>query len=95
MRRLIDEARDNAKQLLLGKRKELDLLAQALVQYETLDKEEILKVIKGEKLSDRLMSSPDAEIKIPDSPLPHVPIAPPAPGNGGGPDPPGGSGVPA
>jgi ATP-dependent metalloprotease len=66
---LIDEAKASARDLLKSKRPELDLLANALVQYETLDKEEILKVIKGEKLPDRLMAMPDAPIKIPDNPL--------------------------
>ncbi|KAF1911145.1 P-loop containing nucleoside triphosphate hydrolase protein [Ampelomyces quisqualis] len=69
VRRLIDEAKASARDLLKSKRAELDLLANALVQYETLNKEEILKVIKGEKLPDRIMSMPDAPIKIPDNPL--------------------------
>jgi ATP-dependent metalloprotease len=69
VRRLIDEAKASARDLLRKRRPELDLLANALVQYETLDKEEILKVIKGEKLPDRLMAMPDAPIKIPDDPL--------------------------
>lgn len=93
VRRLIDEAKESAKQLLLSKRHELDLLAKALVQYETLDKDEILKVIKGEKLPDRLMASPDAQIKIPDNPTAHIPIIPRTPGSNGSSDPPGGSGV--
>lgn len=78
VRRLIDEAKESAKKILMSKRKELDLLAKALVQYETLDKEEILKVIKGEPLPDRLMTSPDAQIKIPE-PGPHIPIISPTP----------------
>lgn len=93
VRRLIDEAKESARQLLMSKRKELDLLAQALVQYETLDKEEILKVIKGEKLANRLQSMPDAELKLPAVPFPHVVVPPPpTPPTGNG-DPPGG--VPA
>ncbi|KAH8730962.1 cell division protease ftsH [Phaeosphaeriaceae sp. PMI808] len=70
VRRLIDEAKSSARELLKSKRLELDLLANALVQYETLDKQEIMKVVKGEKLPDRLMSMPNAPIKIPDNPLP-------------------------
>jgi ATP-dependent metalloprotease len=81
VRRLIDEAKASARDLLKSKRPELDLLANALVQYETLDKEEILKVIKGEKLPDRIMSMPDAPIKIPDSPL--TAILPPSQGGSG------------
>jgi len=89
VRRLIDEARMNAKKLLLKHRKELDLLAEALVQYETLDREEILKVIKGEKLPNRLMAT-DSPIKLPELPIPPS-IQPPNPQNPGDPS----GGVPA
>ncbi|KAF2276723.1 ATP-dependent metallopeptidase Hfl [Westerdykella ornata] len=99
VRRLIDEARNHAKELLLSKREELDRLAKALVQYETLDREEILKVIKGESLPDRMVAAPDVQIKIPEpSPpsTPRIPIIPPGVGgNGEDPDPPSASGVPA
>jgi ATP-dependent metalloprotease len=82
VRRLIDEAKLSARELLQSKRPELDLLANALVQYETLDKEEILKVIKGEKLPNRIEAMPDAPIKIPDSPLSD--LLPPDQGGTGG-----------
>ncbi|ORX95108.1 intermembrane space AAA protease-like protein IAP-1 [Clohesyomyces aquaticus] len=68
VRRLLDESSAITRKTLLEHRKELDILAQALVQYETLDKEEILKVLKGEKLPDRLMAMPDTPIQIPGSP---------------------------
>ncbi|KAJ4295205.1 i-AAA protease yme1 [Kalmusia sp. IMI 367209] len=70
VRRLVEEAKVNARRILTERRTELDRLATALVQYETLDKEEIMKVIKGEKLPDRLMSMPDTPIKLPEIPLP-------------------------
>jgi ATP-dependent metalloprotease len=70
VRRLVEEAKERARKLLTEKRLELDRLATALVQYETLDKEEIVKVIKGEKLPDRLMSMPDTPIKLPELTLP-------------------------
>ncbi|EUC35180.1 hypothetical protein COCCADRAFT_3573 [Bipolaris zeicola 26-R-13] len=82
VRRLIDEAKLSARELLQSKRTELDRLADALVQYETLDKQEILKVIKGEDLPGRLKAMPDSPIKIPDNPLPTA-ILPPPRGNGG------------
>ncbi|KAG5951601.1 hypothetical protein E4U53_002705 [Claviceps sorghi] len=44
---------EQVRKLLTEKRKELDLLAQALVQYETLDKKEVELVIRGEKLPGR------------------------------------------
>ncbi|KAF1952491.1 ATP-dependent metallopeptidase Hfl [Byssothecium circinans] len=80
VRRLIDEAKENAKKLLLEKRSELDALATGLVQYETLDKEEIVKVIKGEKLPDRLMAMPDTPIKLPEIPFPPA-VQPPVRGS--------------
>lgn len=91
VRRLIDEAKASARDLLQSKRAEMDLLANALVQYETLDKEEILKVIKGEKLPNRIESMPDAPIKIPDSPL--QAIMPPSQGGSSDGDEPSGPGV--
>ncbi|PSN73766.1 intermembrane space AAA protease-like protein IAP-1 [Corynespora cassiicola Philippines] len=93
VRRLIDEAKDSAKTILQKHRKELDLLAQALVQYETLDKDEITKVIKGEKLKDRLMAMPDVPIHVPDVPVPPK-VTPPVSGSNDS-GPPSGSGLPA
>lgn len=54
----------DVKTLLTEKRKELDLLAQALVKYETLDKSEVEKVIRGESLPKRLIV-PKGPIMIP------------------------------
>lgn len=53
VKRVLDESYDRARTLLMSKRKELDLLAKALVEYETLDKEEVGKVLRGEKLPGR------------------------------------------
>ncbi|KAF5012530.1 hypothetical protein FDECE_1429 [Fusarium decemcellulare] len=46
---------EDVRKLLTEKRKELDLLAKALVQYETLDKSEVEKVIRGESLPGRII----------------------------------------
>ncbi|KAJ4360575.1 i-AAA protease yme1 [Didymosphaeria variabile] len=82
VRRLVEEAKERARKLLTEKRVELDRLATALVQYETLDKEEIVKVVKGEKLPDRLMAMPDTPIKLPELILPPA-VQPPVRGNDG------------
>lgn len=66
VRRVIEEARLRAVKLIESKRKELDLLAKALVDYETLDREEAFKVIKGEILEGRAIS-PSGSIKVPES----------------------------
>mgnify|MGYP001587627634 CR=1 FL=1 len=80
VRRTIEEARQRARALLVERRKELDLLARALVNYETLDKEEAFKVIRGEKLEGKLLM-PSGAIKRPEGsgetpkevPLPPIP----------------------
>jgi ATP-dependent metalloprotease len=65
VRRVIEEGRVRATNLLQSKRKELDYLAKALLDYETLNKEEAFKVIKGEKLQGKLIM-PSGSIKVPD-----------------------------
>lgn len=76
VRRIIEEGRVRATNILKEHRKELDLLAKALINYETLDREEAYKVIKGEKLEGRAITS-SAGIKVP------VEALPPIPGSGG------------
>lgn len=72
VRRMLEEAKDRATKVLTSKRKELDLLANALVEYEMLSKDEIEKVIRGEKLPDKLTSMPTGGIplKLPGALLP-------------------------
>lgn len=75
VRRFLDEGERRAKSLLMDKRKELDLLAQALIKYETLNRDEMDKVVRGEELSDRTPNLPGVPIKVPE--------LPPLPGLGG------------
>lgn len=65
VRRTIEEGRVRAERLLTEKRNELDLLAQALLSYEILNKDEVVKVVKGEKLENRIAVQP-VPIKVPD-----------------------------
>ncbi|GAA5830252.1 hypothetical protein JCM11251_001284 [Rhodosporidiobolus azoricus] len=50
VRGLIEAAQERARQCLRSKSQELERLARALVEYETLDVGEVRKVIKGEKI---------------------------------------------
>ncbi|PMD34981.1 ATP-dependent metallopeptidase Hfl [Hyaloscypha variabilis F] len=81
VRRLIEEGRVRTTTLLQAKRKELELLAKALIDYESLNKDEAFKVIRGQKL-DGKMVMPSGAIKIPDlgqiggTALPDVPPIP-------------------
>lgn len=103
VRRVIEEGRVRATKLLQSKRKELDLLAKALVDYETLNKEEAFKVIKGEKLEGKMVM-PSGPMKIPSmgtpalggGALPEVPQIPgsaPQGDSDGGKEPPAGGAV--
>ena len=67
--RFVEEGKSRATTLLKEKRKELDILAKALVEYETLNLEEIKKVLKGEKL-DKMNSIVKAPLKLPEIVLP-------------------------
>lgn len=79
VRRTIEEARQRARALLISRRKELELLARALVSYETLDKEEAFKVIRGEQLEGKMIM-PSGSIKRPEGTGQEVPL-PPIPGS--------------
>lgn len=85
VQRTIEDGRVRATQLLVDRKKELELLAKALVDYETLNKEEAYKVIKGEKLDRPIM--PSGNIKLPEniSPgsggIPGLTGIPPIPGS--------------
>jgi ATP-dependent metalloprotease len=65
VRRIVEESKKRAETLLKSRRKELDLVAHALVEYETLSKEEMERVVKGEKLADK-MKAGDVPIKMPE-----------------------------
>lgn len=75
VRRLIEESRERVFKLLTSKRKELQLLADALIDYETLNKDEAFKVIRGEKLEGRMIM-PKGDIKIPVGNKPSLPEIP-------------------
>ncbi|UNI20276.1 i-AAA protease yme1 [Purpureocillium takamizusanense] len=90
---------EDVRKLLTEKRKELDLLAKALIEYETLDKAEVEMVIRGEKLPGRtIVPKGPLVLPIPDDtpqppglngvPHPHPPEspAPPAPAKSSGAD---------
>lgn len=47
VRKIIDECYETAKRILHENRDKLDLMAQALIQYETIDTEQIKEIMKG------------------------------------------------
>ena len=66
VRRLVDEASNRATKILTERRKELEILTKALLEYETLTKEEMEKVLRGEKL-DKLEPIAQPAITLPEA----------------------------
>ena len=69
VRRIVEDGRERATKLLVSKRKELDIVANALVEYEVLTLDEMQKVIRGEKLN-KMSVLPGLPIKMPELVLP-------------------------
>jgi cell division protease FtsH len=85
IKRLVDGGYGEAKRILTERRDDLEKLARALLEYETLTGEEIFKVLRGEKL-DRPEDLPPAA----HPPAPALPVTDEQPrprGGFGGPEP--------
>ena len=65
VRRLVEEGYQRATKILTEKRKELDILAKALVEYEVLNLDEMNRVLKGEKLK-KLTVLPKTPMTMPE-----------------------------
>jgi len=87
VRRIVEEGRERAMKLLTTNREGLERLAKALVEYETLTKDEIEKVVRGEKLPNKLKVDVNTPMKTPEPPSatsllpPGIPL-PPGKSNG-------------
>lgn len=69
VRRILDECSQRATKVLTERRHDLDALANALVEYEVLNEDEIKRILRGEKLT-KLKTLPNMPIKLPEIPLP-------------------------
>ncbi|KAK9473252.1 ATP-dependent metalloprotease [Dipodascopsis tothii] len=67
VRKLLVDSEKRTRELLTEKKKELVLLAEALLEYETLEKTEMEKVVRGEKI-DKMKTVTNTIIKSPPSP---------------------------
>ena len=99
VQRLLEEARQRATKILTEKRKELDILANALLEYEVLNLDEMQRVLRGEEL-EKMKMLPGTPVKLPELTIP-PPIGGQLPGTPGAtsegtddpPRPPGGPGA--
>ena len=69
VRRIVTEGRDKAREVLTEHKDELIMLADALVEYETLSGDEVMALLRGEKLS-----RPDEPPLTPSAPTPALPV---------------------
>ena len=60
VQRLLEDSRQRATTLLTERRKELELLANALLDNETLNLTEVERAIRGESIPDKLSSVPSS-----------------------------------
>ncbi len=58
VRKIIDHAYAEAKRILTERRDDLERLAQGLLEYETLSGEEIQMVLRGEKITRKVVDEP-------------------------------------
>ena len=90
VRRLLDEAYQTAKQTLVASRDKLDVIAKALLEYETLDGSQIKEIVKHGRLLNPPGGTPPAtgEKMPPEKPPRQVVVSPdvvpPLPGALGG-----------
>ena len=73
IKRIIDEAYDKATELLTKHRKDLDVIAEALMEYETLDGAQIMELMEKGEMSDPPRSNRPPE--VPDDTTPAAPTA--------------------
>ena len=76
IRNIVDDAYTDATKILKQKKKQLDLIANALLEYETLDSQDINSIIKGKKLDklDKVNNKVSSDTK--DKPRSSVPTNP-------------------
>ena len=87
IKRIIDEAYKTARQIILNSRDKLELIANALLEYETLDRVQVEEIIKTGKFtppppkpqSGTVLGAP-AGTPLPETPL--KPVPPKLPGLG-------------
>jgi len=88
VRRIIDAAYARAKEILVSNKDKLIALAEALLEYETLDASEITEIIDTGKLQNPPTRPPGLSASVPAAPQPEKakgeskPEAFPAPGIG-------------
>ncbi|MBU6397912.1 MAG: ATP-dependent zinc metalloprotease FtsH [Rhodospirillales bacterium] len=82
VRRIIDHAYAEAKRILTERREDLERLAQGLLEYETLSGDEIQMVLRGEKITRKVVDEPMPDNNNRRGSVPTAAPKPEAPGLG-------------
>jgi len=75
-KRILTDAEQRASDLVKAHRDKLDLIAEALLMHEELDREEVEKIMSGVPITDLRKEPPKP---APEAEPPGVVVAPPAP----------------
>ncbi len=67
IRRIVEEAHQTAKDLLLDRREALDRISKTLLERETIDAEEFTKLLEGASASE-VFGDPEEEERVPEPP---------------------------
>jgi cell division protease FtsH len=77
VRKLVDDAYSRAKEILTAHRDKLEIIAKALLEYETLDGSQIREIIEHGRMLNPPPGPPSAEPKLtPEKPPKQVVVAP-------------------
>jgi cell division protease FtsH len=77
VRKLVDDAYARAKEILVNNREKLEVIAKALLEYETLDGAQIREIIEHGRLINPPPGPPAAGPKLgPEKPPKQVVVAP-------------------
>lgn len=72
VRSLVDQAHQRAKQIIEENRQQVQLMTEMLMEFETLDREDVLEIMSGnfdvEKKKQRVKSTQDLQRKVPPPP---------------------------
>ena len=67
IRRIVEEAHQTAKDILVERREGMDRISKILLERETIDAEEFEKLLGG-ATEDEVFGEPEAEEQVPDQP---------------------------
>lgn len=74
VRRIVDDAHESARMIIISRKEEVELMAQMLIEFETLDAEDVRKILSGQWNAEdkraRIKKAAELQKKAPVSPPP-------------------------